>query len=558
MDFAAARECRLHLCVPVPMRDGVRLATSVFLPKADGPHPVVLVRTAYNRAGMSPLPFVERGLALVVQDCRGRYGSGGRYYPFVHEGEDGHDTLEWIGRQPWCSGAVGMFGDSYLAATQFYAAPLGSPFLKALNPRFMAIDPWQRAYYCDGAFSLALTWSWLCFECRGRTSEAASMPLLDVRSLLGHLPLATLDQASGCGVARAYRDYVTRPRWDEGWAALSLRKRYAHFGAPALLTGGWYDYYPAQATDAFTGLREKAPTPQLRDSHRLLLGPWTHGVSAGTVLGEVDFGPQALAENDATLRWLDCLLHGRDPAEFQRAPVRLFVMGLNQWRDEGEWPLARTRYVPWYLQAGGGLDSEPPGPSAPDCYAYDPDGPVPTLGGNHSVGPYNPGLYDFVKPGPFDQRPVEERADVLVYTSQPLPRDVEVTGPVRLRLCAASSAPDTDFVARLTDVLPDGRSLNIAEGVIRARFRRDLWGPPRLLEPGRVYDYLVNLQVTSNLFRRGHRIRLQVTSSNFPLWDRNRNTGEDPATDTGGCPAEQSIYHDAQHPSHLLLPVVSP
>lgn len=558
MSLAVARQCRLSLGVDVPMRDGVNLATTVFLPLSEGPFPVVLVRTAYNRTGFSPLPFTERGLALVVQDCRGRYGSDGTYYPFVREGEDGQDTLGWLRCQPWCNGRVGMFGDSYLAATQFYAAPLAGEHLTALNPRFMAIDPWQRAYYCDGALSLALTWSWLCFECRGRTSDAAAMPLLDVPKLLRHLPLVSLDEASGAGVVPAYRDYVTRPAWDEAWAALSLRPRYGQFGAPTLLMGGWYDYYSAQAVDAFLGLRRQAPTPTLARSHRLILGPWTHGVNSTSVLGEVDLGPEAHREDDATLRWLDCLLHDGDPAAFQAAPVRYFVMGANQWREANDWPPPGVQFERWYLHAGGGLQAQAPPTEGQDLYDYDPDDPVPTCGGNHSVGPYNPGLYDFVKPGPWDQRAVEARADVRVYTSAPLAEDMEVTGPVRLRLYASSTALDTDFVARLTDVHPDGRSVNVTEGVLRARFRQGLYHPPQLLVPGQVYAFGVDLQVTSQVFGRGHCLRLQVTSSNFPLWDRNRNTGADPATDTGGQTARQTLWCGPQHPSHLLLPVMRP
>jgi putative CocE/NonD family hydrolase len=253
---------------------------------------------------------------------------------------------------------------------------------------------------------------------------------------------------------------------------------------------------------------------------------------------------------------LDCLLHGKGPQEFQAAPIRLFVMGANVWREEYEWPLARTRYVPYYLRAGGRLSTQPPGDEPPDRYLYDPDDPVPTRGGNHSIGPYNPGLYELAKPGPYDQRPIEEREDVLVFTSEVLAEDTEVTGPVLVYLYASSSAPDTDFVARLTDVYPDGRSMNITEGILRARFREDVWGEPRLLVPGRVYRFIIDPQATSNVFKRGHRLRLQVTSSGFPLWDRNLNTGNDPATDTRPQVAEQAIYHDREHPSHVLLPVI--
>jgi len=557
MESQSARQCRVMRNVKVAMRDGVRLSTTVYLPLGEGPFPTVLVRTAYNRVGVWSPFFVEHGMALVAQDCRGRYDSEGEYYPFIHEGQDGFDTLAWIGRQAWCNGRVGMFGDSYLAATQFYLAPLGSPYLRALNPRFMAGDPWKRAYYCDGAFSLALTWSWLCFECSARTSEALMMPLFDVRELLMRLPIARLDDLSGAGRISYYQDYVRHNQYDEHWRALSIREQHHLFTMPVLLMGGWYDNYAAEAVTTFLGLRDRAPTAALRDSHRLLIGPWTHGVNPTTVLGEIDYGPQALAENDATFRWLDCILHDRDAANFQRAPIRLFVLGANAWRDETEWPLARTRWTRYYLRSGGALSPEEPGAEAPDHYLYDPADPAPTVGGNHSIGPYNPGLYEWVKPGPYDQRAVEARADVLAYTSAPLAQDTELTGPVVVVLYAASSAPDTDFVARLTDVYPDGRSINITEGVIRARFREDVWGQPKLLEPHHVYAYTIDLQVTSVLFLAGHRIRVDITSSSFPLWDRNLNTGNDPATDMTLAVAEQTIHHSRAYPSHILLPVVS-
>jgi putative CocE/NonD family hydrolase len=559
---AVAKQCRVLRNIVVTMRDGVRLSTTVYLPLGEGPFPAVLVRTAYNRVAVWSPFFPEHGMALVVQDCRGRYDSEGEYYPFTHEGEDGYDTLEWIGQQTWCNGKVGMFGDSYLAATQFYAAPLGSKYLRALNPRFMAGDPWKRAYYCDGAFSLALTWSWLCFECSARTSEAAMMPLFDVRELLMRLPIVRLDELSGGGPISSYRAYVRHNTYDEHWKALSIRDKHGLFGMPVFLIGGWYDNYAAEAVTTFLGLRDRAPTAALRDSHRLLIGPWTHGINPSAVLGEIDYGPQALAENDATFRWLDCLLHDRDAAAFQRAPIRLFVLGANEWRDEYEWPLARTRWVRYYLRTGGTLSVDPPGDEPPadepaDHYTYDPADPAPTTGGNHSIGPYNPGLYEWVKPGPYDQRAVEARWDVLVYTSDVLAHDTEVTGPVTVVLYAATSAPDTDFVGRLADVYPDGRSINITEGVIRARYREDVWGQPRLLEPHRVYQYTIDLQVTSALFLAGHRLRVDVTSSGFPLWDRNLNTGHDPATDTTMAVAEQTIQHSAAYPSHIQLPVVS-
>ncbi len=553
-----ARDCRILRNVPVPMRDGVTLATTVYLPAETGAYPTVLVRTAYNRMPIQGVDFARRGIAFVVQDVRGRYGSGGEWYPFVNESADGEDTLNWLVAQDWCNGRVGMFGDSYLAATQFHAALTGHPALCALAPRFMAGDCWKRAYYCDGAFSLGLTWSWLCFECSAPTSEAALMPLFDVRALLSSLPVSEMDVASGAGVVPWFRDYALSNQYGPQWEATHVRKDFARVRAPMLLIGGWYDYYAGETFRNYQALRELAPSAELRDSHRVIIGPWTHGISGNSVLGELDFGPAANDEKGATDRWLFTLLTGGSPGDAQEAPVRIFVMGRNQWRDEWEWPLARTRYEDWFLHADGALNQEAPGDEPPDEYDYDPADPVPTRGGNHSIGPYNPGLYEMAPPGPFDQREIEQRPDVLTYTSGVLREDLEVTGPITLTLFASSSAPDTDFVARLTDVYPDGRSMNITEGVIRARFREGVWGPPKLMHPGTVYEFTIDLDVTSNVFLAGHRLRLDITSSNFPLWDRNLNTGGDPATETTWQVARQTIHHSARYPSRVRLPVIPP
>lgn len=551
-----SRDCRILRNVGVPMRDGVTLATTVYLPRESGAFPTVLVRTAYNRVPVQGVQFARRGLAFVIQDVRGRYGSGGRWYPFVNEAADGQDTLNWLVAQPWCNGRVGMFGDSYLAATGFHAALTGHPGLCALVPRFMAGDCWKRAYYCDGAFSLALTWSWLCFECSAATSEAALMPLFDVAALLRSLPIAELDVASGAGVVPWYRDYVTCTEYGPQWEPTDVRRAFSQVRAPMLLVGGWYDYYAGETFRNFEALRERAPTAESREGHRVLVGPWTHGINAATTLGELDFGAAALEENGATELWLTTLLGGGAPADVQQAPVRIFVMGRNQWRDEWEWPLARARSEDWFLRAGGRLTREPPAQEAPDRYDYDPADPAPTRGGNHSIGPYNPGLFELAPPGPFDQRAVEERPDVLTYTSPVLEHDLEVTGPVTVTLFAATSAPDTDFVARLTDVYPDGRSINITEGIIRARFRHGIRRPPQLLETGAVHEFTIDLDATSNVFLAGHRLRLDITSSNFPLWDRNLNTGDDPATGTTWRTGRQTIYHSARHPSRITLPVI--
>ncbi|MDA0839692.1 MAG: CocE/NonD family hydrolase [Planctomycetota bacterium] len=562
---ADTRYGRIMRNVKIPMRDGVHLETTIALPGGEGPFPVVLVRTAYSRGGMIGNEYVQKGIAFVAQDCRGRYDSEGKWYPFTSEAEDGFDTLEWIGTQVWCNGKIGMYGDSYLAATQFYLASTGSPYLTVLNPRFMSSDLWRRAYYCDGVFSLALTYTWLCFEVASRVSSASLLPAFDVMKLLRELPLITLDEKGGTLPVPFYRDYVNHDRRDDYWQSLNIRKSMNKFDVHLLLTGGWYDYYPGENFKNYLKLIEDSPDSDLAKSHRVIVGPWTHGMSSSSKLGQLDFGPESLKENDSTVRWLSCMLKEGDSEEFQKAPIRIFVMGANVWRDEYEWPLARTRFTKFFLHSNGAANSlfgdgsltpEPADAEPSDEFHYDPEHPMPTLGGNHSVGPYNPGLYEHCLPGPYDQRPVERRDDMLVYTSETLEEDLEVTGPVTATIFASTTARDTDFVARLCDVYPDGRSINITEGVIRARFRKRDWATPKLIEPGIPLEYTIELLPTSNVFKKGHRIRLDITSSNFPLWDRNLNTGNPPGTDTEMQTADQAILHDPGHPSHILLPVI--
>ncbi len=550
------KDARIRINERVSMRDGARLATTVFLPPEGESFPVVLVRSAYGRQmGWAARDFLERGIALVTQDTRGRYGSDGHFYPFVYEENDGLDTLDWLAEQEWCDGRVGMFGASYLGAVQFAVASSNHPTLRALNPQFMAGDCWQHAYYFDGVYSLGLTFSWLVLEVNARVSEASLLPFYDIPNLLRQLPLGTLDEKMGCQPSAAFRNLLKHQSPDEHWDAWRWREIFKDTTVPMLITGGWYDYYAGDAFLNFAELR-KSPDLKVAASHRLIVGPWTHGTHGSSELGELDFGPDATDEDDHHVRWLACLLKDGKSEDFQKAPIRLFVMGENVWRDEWEWPLARTEWTPFYLHASGVLSAQSPENETPDEYVYDPENSVPTTGGNHSVGPYNPGLYDICRPGPMEQSRVETRDDVLVYTSEVLEIDTEITGPIVVKLFAASSAPDTDWVARLCDVYPDGRSFNITEGVIRAAFQKRDWNHPELIEPHKIYEYTIDLQATSNLFKAGHRIRVQITSSNFPLWARNLNKGEPILTAQEWQNAEQTIYHDAEHSSHIILPIV--
>lgn len=561
-EHSTYKDVRIFVNERVPMRDQVRLATTVYLPTEGEIFPVVLIRMAYNRQGFSTqfMEFVRRGMAVVVQDIRGRYGSEGNFYPLDLEKNDGLDTLDWLADQPWCNGQVGMYGDSYMGCVQFAIAASNHRLLRALNPRFVTGDGWQHAFYVDGVYSLALTFPYFVLEVNSRVSETYLLPYYDVPAVFRQLPLGTLDEKIGCKPVLAFRKTLQHEVLDAHWDAWRWRESLNATTVPTLLTGGWYDYYAGEAFLNFQAL-QSTPDPTVAASHRIIVGPWTHGVRGTSQIGEFEFGPDALREDDHNVRWLDCMLKGGRADDFQEAPIRIFVMGENAWRDEWEWPPTRTEFTCFYLHGNGAdhtglLDTNVPTHEEADSYLYDPDDPVPTTGGNHSIGPYNPGLYDMCLVGPYEQSRVETRDDVLVYTTEPLAQDTEVTGPVVIKLFAASSAPDTDWVGRLCDVYPDGRSFNITEGVIRACYRERDWRHPTPIEPHRVYEYTINLQVTSNVFKAGHRIRVQITSSNFPLWARNLNKGEPLATAADSQPANQTVYHDADHPSHIVLPLM--
>ena len=568
-----ARGCRFIRQAMVPMRDGVRLATTIFLPEAEGRYPVVLQRRPYNRitglAGWED--WVRNGYVFIVQDTRGRYDSEGEFAPFTQEFNDTPDTIGWIRQQAWCNGKVGMMGPSYLAVVQTHGVAGGAgPVPDALLPTFMSGDAWQRGYYSAGPLSLFLAFWWLCFDVGSRTNNSDVLGIYDLDELFKRLPLETLDVSCGAGLSRFWREWLAHPTDDEFWKGYGIHGQHARFTMPTLLVGGWYDYYPAQTISSWQKMVAAAKSPEIAANHKVLIGPWGHhhGLEP-TPDGHraVDFGPESGFDCHSIYRkWYDRVFKGIHPADgLGDRPIRLFVMGRNQWRDEDEWPLARTRYVNYYLHSAGRantlagdgeLSLAGPQTEAPDRYVYDPANPVPTRGGNHSIGPWNEFYKDYIWCGPCDQRPNEARQDVLVYTTEPLPSDLEVTGPVTLKLWAASSARDTDFVGRLVDVYPDGRAINITEGVVRARYRRGDGTHPELIEPDAVLEYTLDLQVTSNVFLKGHAIRLEVTSSNFPLWDRNLNTGENPHTSTAMQVARQVIWHDTTHPSHLVLPVI--
>ena len=537
--------------IMVPMRNGVKLRTKIVRP-GPGRFPVVLVR-GYDTdfwGGISGR-FVDSEYVYVGQATRGHIGSEGAHgmdNRFFDDAQDGYDCIEWISQQPWCNGKIAMYGSSYYGATQWLVASEGHPNLKAIVPQNINPDPWERQYRDHGALQLAHT----ARRIYDYSDEAKQkVERFGWWNWYRHLPLITLDTVAGTPPNKLYNDYVAHSSYDDFWKTIGTRHKLDKIRIPVYLMSGWYDNYPGAVLEYFQKLTKLGATDEIR----VAISPTTH--NRNRAVGDRDFGNNPEKDEiGLAIRWLDYILKGEDNGVRDEPKVRIFVMGINGWRLENEWPLARTKFTKYYLRAGADngnlLSTEPPGDEPPTVYRYDPGDPVLTLGGNHS-SPEIPGV---IRAGPVDQRPNEKRKDVLVFTSAPMTEDLEVTGPVVVKLYAASSARDTDFIARLIDVYPDGTVYNLTEGIIRARFRESIWEPPRLLEPGKVYEYSIDLMATSNVFLKGHRIRVHITSSNFPLWDRNPNTGHEQAMDAELQVAQQTIYHNEEYPSHILLPVV--
>ena len=547
----------MQLNVRIPMRDGVELSADIYLPQTAGPFPTVLMRTPYSN---NTDPLIERarrlanvGYVCVLQDCRGRWDSDGDYYPF-REGEDGYDTQQWIGSQAWSNGKIGMAGGSYLGAVQWQSAPHRSPFLTCMAPRVICCDYYDGLVYPGGAFQLNVLMTW---GMRTNSRTGQSIDFHNWTEALRVLPVSSMDELAGRTLP-FWKDWIEHPAYDDYWEAINDEKRWSEIVAPALNMGGWYDLYAQHTFRAFNGLRLQGGSAAARQS-QLIVGPWPHALSASPRTGDVDFGAHSMVDLEALeMRWFDYWLKQIDNGIVTEAPLRLFIMGDNLWRDEWEWPLARTDWQKWHLHSkgsantlrgDGALHPDAPADEANDHFIYDPDYPVQTAGGNNCCSPH------IIPWGPYDQRAVEMRQDVLCYTSAPLPEPLEVTGPIQVVLYAASDAPDTDWSAKLVDVSPTGYAKNLCDGILRARYRES-FAHPTLLQPNRVYQYTIDVGVTGNVFRKGHRIRLEISSSNFPRFDRNPNTGHVYGTDTELRTAAQTIYHTREYPSHIVLPVI--
>lgn len=572
---------RIERDVMVPMRDGTGLAADVWIPDG-GPAPTLLVRLPYGKIqpGMlgvmsnpGMIALLDAGYAVVYQDCRGAFDSQGTFTALVDEPEDGLDTINWLREQTWCDGNIGGFGLSYLGFTQWASASMSPEGLQAIAPTMTSTDYYSHPFYSEGgAMSWHTVWTWctLMTAADAQRSVAAGgdpqslMPLFaalaDPQPHLAAMPVEQDLLEQRC---RWWSDWMAHPTRDSYWLDLAVADRVEDVSVPALHIGGWFDIFAGNTARTYTLMRSKAGSAEAREGQRLVLGPWDH-MSYDGLYRDRPFGPAAgMLASDPTgthIRFFDRWLRGREDAHAGDAPVRIFVMGINQWRDEENWPLPDTIYTEYFLDGRGQantadgdgvLQLHAPEATATDRYDYDPADPVPSLGGRIML----PAAINAV--GPVDQSPVEARADVLCYTTAVLEDPVEVTGHVSLVLHASSSALDTDFTGKLVDVGPDGRATYLTDGILRARYRTSL-AEPEPLEPDEVYELTLDMSVTSNVFLPGHRIRLEVSSSNFPRFDRNTNTGGLINTETldEAVVASNRILHGPDRPSRLILPII--
>ena len=589
-----------HSNVMIPMRDGVRLATDIYLPALDGQpasgkFPVILERTPYDKAGSGNVTngtyYARRGYVCAIQDVRGRFVSEGEWYPFAKEAPDGYDTVEWLAVQAWSDGQVGTMGASYCGSDQSALATLNPPHLSTM---IVAVGA-SNYYHCSMRQNGALEQRFMIYAFRMATTSkeafadpnikaAVDRAFANVGEWVSRAPLKK--GTSPLRMLPNYEQWVidlfTHGEYDDYWKqrGYAISQYYEeHADVPTLYLGGWYDSYARATCENYTALSKMKNSRQV-----LLMGPWTHGGWGVSNAGDVDFGNHSFINyNDLRLAWFDHFLKGMHTEVSDWSPVKIFVMGTGEgtpnyqgrlhhsgyWRDEQDFPLPDTQFTPYYLHADGELSTAlPTVDGSTSRFSFDPRDPVPTIGGGISAADPIMGA------GAFDQRgdsrffgcqdtlPLNARGDVLTFQTPPLENDVEITGPITVKLHASSSARDTDFTAKLIDVCPlsddypDGLAINLTDSIIRARYRNG-WEAPELLEPGKVYEFVFELYPTSNVFKKGHRIRLDVSSSNWPRFDVNPNTGGDLGVERRLEIAAQTIYHEPEHPSHVVLPIIA-
>jgi putative CocE/NonD family hydrolase len=560
-------DIRVDNRVAIPMRDGVILYADVYRPVDEGRYPVLVSRTPYSTerfpsAYDAGVYFSRRGYVYAFQDVRGRHESDGRWEPFFDDEKDGYDTIEWAAKQRWSNGKVGMQGGSYLGQNQWRAAQAAPPSLVTIFPSVASTSIYHDWITLNGAWRLSFNFGWGPVRQESRIMQnpgphtVEGLHAIHYDEVQRHLPLDTMQQLVGRN-ARFYNDWLANPDYNDYWKPLNVEEVFNKIAIPVHTFGGWFDIFSQGTLRGYVGMSHQGATEAAQRGSHIVIGAWGHGSTRKT--GDIDFGSTAHVDEQALeLRWYDSRLKGIDNGLDREPPVKLFLMGRNEWVLENEYPLARTNYRPMYFAGAGKANTDkgdgrltwdkPGASSAADRIRYDPNDPVPSVGGNNCCGTPTAA-------GPRDQRKIEARQDVLIYTSGVLQDEIEVTGPVKVVLHASSDAVDTDFVARLVDVYPDGTTYNIAEGMLRARYRESL-SRPSLLQPGQVYRFEIDLVGTSVAFLKGHRLRVHVTSSHFPQFDRNPNTGAKFGATKEVRAAQQTVYHDAERPSHILLPVI--
>jgi uncharacterized protein len=553
----------------VVMRDGIKLYADVFRPEAAGKFPVLLQRTPYdkNYGTEFGLKAAAQGYVVVIEDVRGRYASEGEWYPFKNEMNDGYDTVEWAAALPYSTGKVGMFSGSYDGATQMLAAIGHPPHLAGIFPYVTGSNYHGNWIYQGGAFEQWFSESWsskLARETFSRANQKRVDPLNGAPTLpLVDYPIFGLQQLPSQAIttkafAPYFLDWLDHPDYDDYWKAISIEDHFSDITVPALHVAGWYDIFLGGSLRNYLGIKLHGGSAEARSGQRLLVIVGGHAGN-GPKIGAVDFGKDSdFDEDETTIHWYDYLFKGARNEFSGGKPVSIFVLGMNKMRQEDEWPLARAKSTRYYLHSrgaasghalGGSLSGIAPAAEKPDQYIYDPNDPVQTIGGPLCCGALSTGI------GPQDQRPAEARADVLIYTTPAFSKATEITGPISLDLYVSSSAVDTDFTGMVVDVWPNGFAQNLTSGILRLRYRESEENP-ELAKPGETYHITLDLLSTSNVFLAGHKLRLEVSSSNFPRFDRNMNTGEEQAHATRMVKATNVVYHDKARPSALIVPVV--
>ena len=557
---------RLMINIPVTMRDGIKLSADIWLPPSkfgNGPWPVLLLRTIYDNQESRYIEwtryFNESGYAVVLQDCRGRGDSEGVWDPYVCELYDGYDTHEWIGRQSWCDGNLGTFGLSYPGFTQSLPASLNSKYLKAIAPIASQQDNYGH-HRVNGVIHHMVCFAFL--NMLGKSMQYEALKHFDQDSFFFELPLETaMEKVSA--THPYFKGVLEHEKYDEWWTSYSLIDKYQDMEVPSLFITGWYDSLQNENFKIFNGWTKKSKTKDAREKTKLIIGPWSHQIAPwGRVMmgknGEYAdrvFGKNSLLDIiNMHTHWYDQRLKGINTGIDDEPPIKLFVMGENVWRYENEWPLKRTNWTDFYISSEGNAKSEkgklkihkPIEKKLFDSYIYDPNDPVPSLGSQYQT-------YDFC--GPHDRSKIQERSDVLVFQSEKLDQEIEVTGPIKAIIYVSSDCIDTDFTDTLTDIEENGKAIALCEGIVRARFRNGT-DNPKMLKPNKIYEVEIDMWNTSNLFKKNHMICLEISSSNFPRYNRNLNTGGNIEKGFEMKKANQKIYHGSEYPSRLVLPII--